>query len=140
MLFTDVIRTKRDGGELSDEQIQFFVDGLADAVEVLAVDEHAVGLHGLEHAQGRQLDVPEDVVHLGSVQLAVEEPEEAEGHVGVGSGQGEGELDEPVSLLALDEGVADQRDRVAVLQLQRLLRDGGSAGFSTISAGRPSAP
>ena len=30
MLFTDVIRTKRDGGKLSDEQIQFFVDGLAD--------------------------------------------------------------------------------------------------------------
>ena len=30
MLFTDVIRTKRDGQELSDEQIQFFVDGLAD--------------------------------------------------------------------------------------------------------------
>jgi thymidine phosphorylase len=31
VLFTDVIRTKRDGGALSDEQIQFFVDGLADA-------------------------------------------------------------------------------------------------------------
>jgi thymidine phosphorylase len=30
MLFTDVIRTKRDGGTLSDDQIQFFVDGLAD--------------------------------------------------------------------------------------------------------------
>ena len=30
MLFADVIRTKRDGGSLSDEQIQFFVDGLAD--------------------------------------------------------------------------------------------------------------
>ena len=30
MLFTDVIRTKRDGGELSGEEIQFFVDGLAD--------------------------------------------------------------------------------------------------------------
>lgn len=30
MLFTDVIRTKRDGGALSEEQIQFFVDGLAD--------------------------------------------------------------------------------------------------------------
>ena len=30
MLFTDIIRTKRDGGELSEEQIRFFVDGLAD--------------------------------------------------------------------------------------------------------------
>jgi thymidine phosphorylase len=30
VLFTDVIRTKRDGGELSREQIRFFVDGLAD--------------------------------------------------------------------------------------------------------------
>lgn len=31
MLFTDVIRNKRDGGRLSDEEIQFFVDGLADS-------------------------------------------------------------------------------------------------------------
>ena len=30
MLFTNVIRAKRDGGQLSEEQIQFFVDGLAD--------------------------------------------------------------------------------------------------------------
>lgn len=30
MLFTDVIRAKREGGELSAEQIGFFVDGLAD--------------------------------------------------------------------------------------------------------------
>jgi len=30
MLFTDVIRKKRDGGELSENDIQFFVDGLAD--------------------------------------------------------------------------------------------------------------
>jgi thymidine phosphorylase len=30
MLFTDVIRAKRDGEALNDEQIQFFVDGLAD--------------------------------------------------------------------------------------------------------------
>jgi thymidine phosphorylase len=29
-LFTDVIRKKRDGAELSDAEIQFFVDGLAD--------------------------------------------------------------------------------------------------------------
>ncbi len=30
MLFTDVIRTKRDGGALSGEQIRFLADGLAD--------------------------------------------------------------------------------------------------------------
>jgi thymidine phosphorylase len=30
MLFTDVIRTKRDGGELSTEQIELFVQGLSD--------------------------------------------------------------------------------------------------------------
>lgn len=30
MLFTDIIRTKRDGGELSPEQIGYFVAGLAD--------------------------------------------------------------------------------------------------------------
>ena len=30
MLFTDIIRNKRDGGTLSDEDIAFFVAGLAD--------------------------------------------------------------------------------------------------------------
>jgi thymidine phosphorylase len=30
MLFTDIIRRKRDGGGLDDAEIQFFVDGLAD--------------------------------------------------------------------------------------------------------------
>lgn len=30
MLFTNVIRKKRDGNELSDDEIQFFVDGLSD--------------------------------------------------------------------------------------------------------------
>ena len=47
MLFTDVIRTKRDGGALSDEQIRYFVDGLADGQHVVAVHHdagHAVGL------------------------------------------------------------------------------------------------
>jgi len=39
MLFTDVIRAKRDGGELSAEQIQFFVDGLAD--ESLPIEQVA---------------------------------------------------------------------------------------------------
>ena len=29
MLFTDIIRKKRDGGELSQQQIVYFVDGLA---------------------------------------------------------------------------------------------------------------
>ena len=49
MLFTDVIRAKRDGGELTDEQIQFFVDGLADIVAPL--DEIAERLLGV--ARGR---------------------------------------------------------------------------------------
>jgi thymidine phosphorylase len=31
VLFTDIIRKKRDNGTLSEEEIQFFVDGLADA-------------------------------------------------------------------------------------------------------------
>jgi thymidine phosphorylase len=30
MLFTDIIRRKRDGGELGDDEIDFFVRGLAD--------------------------------------------------------------------------------------------------------------
>ena len=39
MLFTDVIKKKRDGGELNDEEMRFFVDGLAD--ESLPVEQVA---------------------------------------------------------------------------------------------------
>lgn len=39
MLFTDVIKKKRDGGELSDDELKYFVDGLAD--ESLPVEQVA---------------------------------------------------------------------------------------------------
>ena len=50
MLFTDVIRKKRDGGELSDEEIQFFVNGLADEslpAEQVSALAMAVFLNGM---------------------------------------------------------------------------------------------
>jgi len=50
MLFTDVIRTKRDGGTLSNEQIRFFVNGLADesiAAEQVSALAMAIFLNSL---------------------------------------------------------------------------------------------
>ena len=45
MLFTDIIRRKRDGGALSDEQIRFFVNGLAD--ESLPAEQVSFGASSL---------------------------------------------------------------------------------------------
>jgi len=58
MLFTDVIRKKRDGGELSDPEIQFFVDGLAD--ETLPAEQvsslaMAVFLNGMNFEEAAKL-------------------------------------------------------------------------------------
>ena len=59
MLFTDVIRTKRDGGTLSDEQIQFFVDGLADGsipAEQVAALAMAIFLNSMSFEEAGLLD------------------------------------------------------------------------------------
>ena len=45
MLFTDIIRKKRDGAELTDSEIQFFVDGLA-----LGRNTAMVGQNSLFHS------------------------------------------------------------------------------------------
>ncbi len=58
MLFTEVIRTKRDGGELSDEQIQYFVDGLADSslpAEQVSALAMAVFLNGMSFEESARL-------------------------------------------------------------------------------------
>lgn len=58
MLFTDVIRTKRDGGELSPEQIDVFVNGLTDGslppeqVSALAM---AIFLNSMSSAEAGRL-------------------------------------------------------------------------------------
>ena len=58
MLFTDVIRKKRDGGELSDADIQFFVDGLADEslpAEQVSSLAMAVFLNGMNFEEAAKL-------------------------------------------------------------------------------------
>ena len=60
MLFTDVIRAKRDGGELSREQIQFFVDGLADEslpAEQVSSLAMAVFLNGMTFEEAATLTI-----------------------------------------------------------------------------------
>jgi thymidine phosphorylase len=58
MLFKDVIRRKRDGGALSDEQIQFFVDGLADGslpAEQVSALAMAIFLNSMSFAEAGTL-------------------------------------------------------------------------------------
>ncbi len=68
MLFTDVIRKKRDGGELSAEQIAFFVDGLADGsipAEQVAALAMAVYLNSMTAQEAGQLTM--DMAASGTV-------------------------------------------------------------------------
>ena len=60
MLFTDVIRAKREGGELSAKQIQFFVDGLADEsipAEQVSSLAMAVFLNGMTFGEAAKLTI-----------------------------------------------------------------------------------
>ena len=60
MLFTDVIRTKRDGGKLSAEQIRIFVDGLADGslpAEQVSALAMAIFLNSMSFEEAAQLTV-----------------------------------------------------------------------------------
>ena len=58
MLFTDVIRKKRDGGALSDEDIEFLVDGLADQslpAEQVSALAMAIFLNSMSFDEAAQL-------------------------------------------------------------------------------------
>lgn len=58
MLFTDIIRTKRDGGELTAEQIDFFVSGLTDGsipAEQVSALAMAVYLNSMSAAEAGRL-------------------------------------------------------------------------------------
>jgi thymidine phosphorylase len=60
MLFTDVIRAKRDGGELSADQIRFFVDGLADEsipAEQVSSLAMAIFLNGMSFDEAASLTI-----------------------------------------------------------------------------------
>jgi len=60
MLFTDVIRAKRDGRRLSDEQIRFFVDGLADEsipAEQVSSLAMAIFLNGMTFDEAAKLTI-----------------------------------------------------------------------------------
>ena len=60
MLFTDIIRAKRDGGELSPEQIRFFVNGLADEslpAEQVSSLAMAVFLNGMTFEEAATLTI-----------------------------------------------------------------------------------
>jgi thymidine phosphorylase len=58
MLFTNVIRKKRDGGELSESEIRFFVDGLADGsipAEQVSALAMAIFLNSMTFEEAAQL-------------------------------------------------------------------------------------
>ena len=58
MLFVDIIRKKRDGGELSDDEIRFFVDGLADEsipAEQVSALAMAIYLNSMSFGEASQL-------------------------------------------------------------------------------------
>ena len=60
MLFTDVIRSKRDGGELGDEEIAFFVRGLADGslpAEQVSSLAMAIFLNGMTLEEAGKLTI-----------------------------------------------------------------------------------
>jgi thymidine phosphorylase len=58
MLFTDVIKKKRDGGELDEVEMQYFVDGLADEslpVEQVASLAMAIFLNSMSFEEAARL-------------------------------------------------------------------------------------
>ena len=58
MLFQSIIKKKRDGGELSDDEIQYFVDGLADEsipVEQVAAMAMAIFLNSMSSSEAGKL-------------------------------------------------------------------------------------
>ena len=60
MLFTDVIRSKRDGGELSDDEIALFVRGLADGslpAEQVSSLAMAIFLNGMTFEEAGKLTI-----------------------------------------------------------------------------------
>jgi thymidine phosphorylase len=60
MLFTDLIRKKRDGGELGDEEIAYFVGGLADGslpAEQVSALAMAIFLNGMTFEEAGKLTV-----------------------------------------------------------------------------------
>jgi thymidine phosphorylase len=68
MLFTDIIRTKRDGGELSEEQIRFIVGGLADdslPAEQVSALAMAIFLNSMSFAEAAALTL--GMAHSGTV-------------------------------------------------------------------------
>ena len=60
MLFTDIIRSKRDGGQLGDEEIAFFVRGLADGslpAEQVSSLAMAIFLNGMTSDEAGKLTI-----------------------------------------------------------------------------------